>query len=339
MNITFFIGNGFDINIGLATQYSEFYPYFINNASKKNMIKSWLDGNEKFWSDLEEKLGQEISKIPDGQLDQFYDDKDELDRLLIEYLEEQQGKYRLEEPEVIKKEFSKSMLGFFKELPAQDIASVNKTMNVYSDEEFKYSFITFNYTNVLDRIIGLYDEKTAIISKHQGKEFMRSNKIGQIIHIHGTTDAEMILGVNDAEQIGNDLLKKDGIFLDTFIKRRMNNSIGQRKTEKAVEIINKSHIICVFGMSIGNTDKMWWEALVEWLVSNDYNKLIIFWKGFENALEKKLPSKTIRLNERIKRELFNKGRGKYDESYYEKIKNRMMISYNSKIFSLPKIKE
>lgn len=149
----------------------------------------------------------------------------------------------------------------------------------------------------------------------------------------------MILGVNDAEQIGNDLLKKDGIFLDTFIKRRMNNSIGQRKTEKAVEIINKSHIICVFGMSIGNTDKMWWEALVEWLVSNEYNKLIIFWKGFENALEKKLPSKTIRLNERIKRELFNKGRGKYDESYYEKIKNRMMISYNSKIFSLPKIKE
>lgn len=106
-----FIGNGFDINIGLATKYSEFYPYFINNASDKNMIKSWLDGNEKFWSDLEEKLGQEISKIPDGQLEQFYDDKDELDRLLIEYLEEQQGKYRLEEPEVIKKNFQKVCWG------------------------------------------------------------------------------------------------------------------------------------------------------------------------------------------------------------------------------------
>lgn len=119
----------------------------------------------------------------------------------------------------------------------------------------------------------------------------------------------------------------------------MNNSIGQRKTEKAVEIINKSHIICVFGMSIGNTDKMWWETLIEWLVLNNHNKLIIFWKGFEDALKKRLPSKTIRLNEKIKRELFDKGRGKYDESYYEKIKNRMMISYNSQIFSLPKIKE
>lgn len=339
MNITFFIGNGFDINIGLATQYSQFYPYFINNASDKNMIRSWLDGNEKLWSDLEEKLGQEICKIPEGQLEQFYDDKDELDRLLIEYLEKQQEKYRLEEPELIKKEFSKSMLSFFNELPVQDVASVKKTMEVYKDEDFIYSFITFNYTNILDRIIGLYGENATKISTHKGAVYARINRISQIIHIHGTTDEEMILGVNDTEQIGNDLLKNEEIFLDTFIKRRMNNSIGQRKTEKATDIINKSHIICVFGMSIGNTDKMWWETLVEWLVSNDYNKLIIFGKGFENALEKKLPSKTIRLNERIKRELFDKGRGKYDESYYEKIKNRMMISYNSKIFSLPKIKE
>lgn len=107
MNITFFIGNGFDINIGLATQYSKFYPYFIKNANDNNMIKSWINGNEKLWSDLEEKLGQEISKIPEGELDKFYDDKDELDRLLIEYLEKEQEKYEFEDPEAIKKNFPK----------------------------------------------------------------------------------------------------------------------------------------------------------------------------------------------------------------------------------------
>lgn len=339
MNITFFIGNGFDINIGLATQYSKFYPYFIKNASDNNMIRSWMDGNEKLWSDLEEKLGQEISKIPERELDKFYDDKDELDRLLIEYLEKEQEKYGFEDPEAIKKEFSKSMLNFYNELPVEDVASIKKTMEVYRDGDFIYSYITFNYTNILDRMIDLYDEKAAVIATHQGKGYTRNNRISQIIHIHGTTDEEMILGVNDVEQIGNDLLKGEEIFLDTFIKRRMNNSIGQRKTEKAVDIINKSHIICVFGMSIGNTDKMWWEILVEWLVTNENNKLVIFWKGFEDALKKKLPSKMIRLNESIKRKVFDKGKGKYDESYYGKIKNRMMISYNSKIFSLPKVKE
>lgn len=339
MNITFFIGNGFDINIGLATQYSQFYPYFIKNASDNNMIKSWINGNEKLWSDLEEKLGQELSKIPAGELDKFYDDKDELDRLLIEYLEQEQAKYGFEDSETIKKEFSKSMLNFYSELPVEDVASIKKTMDVYEDEDFEYSYITFNYTNILDRIVGLYDGKATVIATHQGKVYTRSNKINQIIHIHGTTDEEMILGVNDVEQIGNDLLKDEELFLDTFIKRRMNNSIGQRKTEKATEIINKSHIVCVFGMSIGNTDKMWWEVLVEWLASNENNKLVIFWKGFEDALKKKLPSKVVRLNESIKRMVFDKGRGKYDETYYKKIKNRMMISYNSNFFSLPKLKD
>ena len=339
MNITFFIGNGFDINIGLATQYSQFYPYFIKNANDNNMIKTWINGNEKLWSDLEEKLGQEISKIPEGELEKFYDDKDELDRLLIEYLEQEQDKYGFEDTETIKKEFSKSMLNFYSELPVEDVASIKKTMDVYKDDDFEYSYITFNYTNVLDRIVGLYDSKASVIATHHGRNGTRSNRINQIIHIHGTTDEEMILGVNDVEQIGNDLLKDEELFLDTFIKKRMNNSIGQRKTEKAIEIINKSHIVCVFGMSIGNTDKMWWEVLVEWLVTNENNKLVIFWKGFEDALKKKLPSKVVRLNESIKRMVFDKGRGKYDETYYKKIKTRIMISYNSNIFSLPKLKD
>ena len=34
MNVTFFIGNGFDINIGLKTKYSDFYPYFKKMPKK-----------------------------------------------------------------------------------------------------------------------------------------------------------------------------------------------------------------------------------------------------------------------------------------------------------------
>ena len=84
MNITFFIGNGFDINLGLNTKYSSFYPYFIEHARDDNMIKKWIDGNEKYWADLEEKFGQQLTNISAGDLERFYEDKDELDRLLIE---------------------------------------------------------------------------------------------------------------------------------------------------------------------------------------------------------------------------------------------------------------
>ena len=86
------------------------------------------------------------------------------------------------------------------------------------------------------------------------------------------------LGVNDVNQINSGFLKNDAEFLDTFIKRRMNNSIGQRKTEHAQKLIEDSHIICIFGMSIGSTDKMWWEEIVKWLNRSDNNKLVIYYK-------------------------------------------------------------
>lgn len=42
MNITFFIGNGFDLNLGIKTSYSDFCPYFFEHSSDDNIIKKWL---------------------------------------------------------------------------------------------------------------------------------------------------------------------------------------------------------------------------------------------------------------------------------------------------------
>lgn len=36
MNITFFIGNGFDINIGLKTKYSDFLYYYLDSKKLEN---------------------------------------------------------------------------------------------------------------------------------------------------------------------------------------------------------------------------------------------------------------------------------------------------------------
>lgn len=49
MNVTFLIGNGFDINLGLDTRYSDFYPYFIKNASSDNMIRNWISKDIELW--------------------------------------------------------------------------------------------------------------------------------------------------------------------------------------------------------------------------------------------------------------------------------------------------
>ena len=336
MNITFFIGNGFDINLGLHTKYSEFYPYFMEHARKDNMIKRWINESEQPWADLEEKLGKELAKLAGNEVDYFYEDKEELDTLLLEYLEKEQRRYCFGDNEVMRIEFTRSMLNFYDEMPTNDANSLKSTMEKYKNEEYIYSYITFNYTDVLDRIIDSYGN-TRVISNHQGNTIAKANRIGKVIHIHGTTNEEMILGVNDEGQIDNEFLKLDDMFLDTFIKRRMNYHIGQRKTESAIDMLSKSHIVCVFGMSIGNTDKMWWEEIIKWLDVNRDNKLVVFWKCGESALKRKLPSTLIRLNEKLKREIFEKGKGENDENYYSRIKDRIMISYNSSIFSFPKV--
>lgn len=336
MHITFFIGNGFDINLGLKTKYSCFYPYFIEHAKQDNMIKKWIDGNEQLWADLEEKLGQQLENVSEDKLEQFYDDKEEMDRLLIEYLEKEQEKYSFDDKETIMQEFTRSMQEFYHGLPINGINSIKDTLEKYKAEEFIYSYITFNYTDIMDKIVGLYKTEKKI-GTHQNGNSTKYNLIGNVIHIHGTTNEEMILGVNDESQIENEHLKSNALFLDTFVKKRMNSSIGQRKTESVVDIVDKSRIICVFGMSLGNTDKMWWEKLITWLGSNDNTKLIIFWKGYEETLNKRIPSAVIRLNEKIKKDLFQKGKGNRNEEYYTKIKDRIFISYNSNIFTLPKV--
>ena len=45
------------------------------------------------------------------------------------------------------------------------------------------------------------------------------------------------------------------------------------------DIIDSSTIICIFGMSIGKTDKMWWERICKWLRSSVNHRLIIYVKG------------------------------------------------------------
>ncbi len=42
MNITFLIGNGFDLNLGLKTRYTDFYKYYMEHNPNNLISKSIL---------------------------------------------------------------------------------------------------------------------------------------------------------------------------------------------------------------------------------------------------------------------------------------------------------
>lgn len=338
MNITFLIGNGFDINLGLNTRYSDFYPYFVEKSTETNMIRAWLKKDELLWADLEEQLGKKLENVKESEQEKFYEDKAELDELLLEYLGQEQEKVLMQNKEKgMADEFARSLRTLYNDLSQADRDSISSTYNVCKNEEYKYCFICFNYTDILDQIVNITRKLKSPVTSHQGNGGIRGDLLGTVLHIHGTLNEEMILGVNDIDQVNSNFLKNDAEFLDTFIKRRMNDSIGQRKTEQAQKLIEESRIICIFGMSIGSTDKMWWEEIVNWLNTSDRNKLVIYYKGYEEELNRKLPANTIRLNNMLKREMLKKGGADVANPDIDKLKQRIFISYNANIFNFKEI--
>ncbi|MFS7002814.1 AbiH family protein [Carnobacterium maltaromaticum] len=58
MNFTFIIGNGFDINLGLRTKYTDFYEYIKkNNLLESNIFFEKIREDIKYWEDFEKMLG------------------------------------------------------------------------------------------------------------------------------------------------------------------------------------------------------------------------------------------------------------------------------------------
>ena len=88
MNITFLIGNGFDINLGLKTRYIDFYKYFSSRESaedsvavkkfKKEIteyIKDKVHNTSEDcidWRDLEVALGKWSKYLNEDDVDDFH---------------------------------------------------------------------------------------------------------------------------------------------------------------------------------------------------------------------------------------------------------------------------
>ena len=342
MNITFFIGNGFDLNLGLKTRYKDFYKYFKENTKEDNIIKGWINEEARLWSDLEKALGKSLNSINRDNLEQFYEDKDEMDDLLIDYLRKEQEKYTYDDEETIKKELSRSLNNFDINLSKNDKQKIQRVREKYGKDGTKYNFVVFNYTNILDKMVEIQKKSGAVIGEYtyvyNATRYNNGvSELGEIYHIHGTVNEEMILGVNDEGQINNEFLKKEEIFCDSFIKSRMNKMIGQQKTEEVQNLINNSEIICLFGTSIGDTDKIWWEKIVNWLVEDKERLLVLFWRDNQRLNKNKLPSRTIRTNNKIKNQFLEKGKGQLTDEKLQLLKERIFVSYNDDdIFNFPK---
>lgn len=89
MNITFLIGNGFDLNLGLATAYSDFVKYYKETDAEKNVLIKFrqdISDNEAHWSAAEIEMGRYTGTFKTGQGEAFSECHTDFCKHLATYL-------------------------------------------------------------------------------------------------------------------------------------------------------------------------------------------------------------------------------------------------------------
>ena len=355
MNITFFIGNGFDLNLGLQTTYMDFYKFFEKNASESNFILKCLkmdkeqdevsggEGWIKNWSDLETQLGRltnRFDEIKEGECDTvsvFQEGKSELVRLLKRYLQQEEKNFNINDyGDSIADKFKDSIINFYKvetgDFSPKDFDILHSTFLKTADKVYDYQFVDFNYTNILDCIIDVCGGQGTVINTHSSGAKKREEKLGRVLHIHGTLNSELILGVNDETQLANELERNNPDLLDIMIKTRLNDQFGQKNTEEVKKLISNSIIICIYGMSIGETDKTWWKEIAAWLKKSEHHKLVIYYYEEHDKLNEKVLEEKYSLVKRKRNEFLRSGKIDLNNQIAESLKDRIIIIYNSEIF-------
>ena len=271
MNITYLVGNGLDLSFGLKTAYKDFYKYQIELYKPENgesniiydEIKNDENNNFENWSDFELALGRitlENTEIIDseGKREQYLQDFYQVTEDLIDYLQSVENKYCED------KEFPSRAINFRetlsnlinnRDLPEDSRNYLKKYFEQYSGDD-TVQILSFNYTSVLKLLHDKSDKRIPITYKYSNCYV----DIKTPIYAHGTLEKNLIIGINDYSQISSLFSKEQA---SDFIKEDNLKECRDDMHNRNCEIINSSDLICIFGMSIGETDKLIWQTVAK----------------------------------------------------------------------------
>ncbi len=327
MNILYFIGNGFDINIGMLTRYINFYEYYMSIKSPSDLVKKLkagikgdIRGDFKNWSDLESALGKYTRNLKSTkEFDEIFID---IQDNLANYLEKEEEKFDYNSLDVSK--LYKHLTFPEDLLPEADKRKLKTLHSKRNLEQWNIQIITFNYTKSLEKITN-YKGNPISIGNYVG----RSNvHLRNIEHIHGYTNERMVLGVNDISQISNNNFHTNEEVIETLVKSECNKAQKHMVDDWCKNQIANANLICIFGSSLGDTDNIWWEYIGERIKWNC--NLIIFERG-EEVPPRRLQKLKI-IERRTKNYFLNKTN--LTEKEKEEVKDKIFIGINTEMFNL-----
>jgi hypothetical protein len=270
-NVTFLIGNGFDLNLGLKTRYVDMYEGYVNSPSAdsdiaklKELLKADAPGYET-WGDFEMAMARHAAKFDSADI--FVNCVRDFRKYLSECLTGENSKFlelyksTSDAARICTDEFDNSLRRFFRRQTPNVTNAIEQSLA--SLNGVHYNFIVFNYTTILDHIIG-------------ARRARGSSPSVDVVHIHGRIGTDVVLGIDNANQLEMTPYAITNKLERTFVKPYFNQSYDNARFEKAIGMICDSNVICVYGMALGESDRMWIDALIQWLKADEENHLVYF---------------------------------------------------------------
>lgn len=336
MNIVYLIGNGFDINLGLKTRFTDFYQYYLQQDSSSlsvQLFKSRLSNSLEKWADLEVVLGDYAKYFTNETVDDFINLVFDIQDNLAAFIK-QQIPNDIKMSDNTEQKLTKDLFSPNAHLSPRDnslFLGYKKNYNTNCDNIA--DIINFNYSPTFELLFS-YQNKSKAVGSHLYYNKTYKDILNSVYHVHGTTEENMILGVNDITQINNEELRNNKKIRTLLIKPETNIYTGTLRDVNSKNRISEANLICIFGMSLGITDKIWWQAIVNRLVTSDAC-LMIF--GAKKGT-KKLRSYMSELDkDEIKNKLLSFSDIKDDYKNY--VLNKTLISFNSEMFHIPNLNE
>jgi len=277
-NITFLIGNGFDLNVGLKTRYIDFYKVYteikpndnsIIQRFKKDILQSEAHG-WKDWKDFELGMGKRSKQFIGGTpAEDFIECFDNFVVCFSKYLQTECANVDWDcVGEDIHRTFNQSICEFYSFVRTVSQDDIKKVARI-GTESTSRCILQFNYTDIFDKLLQKSD-------LWQQRDARWRYMLGKNLHVHGKMEGGYpTIGVDNEAQIENEVIRNHHKTRDIFVKpnflerlqsRNVNNNIARTD---ALEVINASYVICAFGVSIGETDQYWWKKIGEWLVRSN----------------------------------------------------------------------
>lgn len=266
--VTFIIGNGFDIGLGMKTKYSDVYDAYVKTPSTTEVIRAFkedLSSRTPYdkWSDFEMGMAEYAKTLSsENELVECVRDfkgymvqhlRAENQRLVDLIRDEAYADHLVRE---LDRSFERFHEGFAPNITAQ-------LGQLIGDPLPEHNVITFNYTRVLEELYAVKERKQKITEKAP-------------LHIHGSLDRDVVLGVDNLEQLQNTAYSISGKEKRAFVKTFFNEQYDTSRVMAAKKMISESSVICTYGFSLGESDKTWVNLIVDWLQGDSSHHLVVF---------------------------------------------------------------